>query len=153
MSHLIVYMWPGISKYHLHFIINSRSSFAFNGCLFNSVSWKEALTGSILSWLYWSFLSNGQKKSLQAAMPAATRMSQMLAGLLSSICWHFKCVLCLPGPVPWLSVPSESNILQFFPEINVYDLSTLSRILMLFRMQTIFELFRYLRILRTGNNF
>ena len=56
-------------------------------------------------------------------------------GLWSGIHWHFRCVLSPPG----FSVFPESKIHQFFfPEINVYDLFTLSRILMLFRMQTSF---------------
>ena len=55
--------------------------------------------------------------------------------LWSGIHWHFRCVLSPPG----FSVFPESKIHQFFfPEINVYDLFTLSRILMLFRMQTSF---------------
>ena len=56
-------------------------------------------------------------------------------GLWSGIHWHFRCVLSPPG----FSVFPESKIHQFFfPEINVYDLFTLSRILMLFRIQTSF---------------
>ena len=54
-------------------------------------------------------------------------------GLWSGIHWRFRSVLSPPG----FSVFPESKIHQFFfPEINVYDLFILSRILMLFRIQT-----------------